>query len=106
MAVEVLNGPAGRNVDELRRQIKAKQAVAANPGKAAPAGSKPGDELITTSKENIAGTRLSGLGPKLVTDGSLPWRKGPVTGVSTAGSSEAAGGLASDPARARRSAAL
>ena len=48
MAVEVLAGPVGRNVDELIRQIKAMQAVADNPGKAAPAGWQPGGEMITT----------------------------------------------------------
>jgi peroxiredoxin (alkyl hydroperoxide reductase subunit C) len=53
MAVEVLHEPIGRNVDELIRQIKAMQAVAANPGKAAPAGWKPGDALITTGKADI-----------------------------------------------------
>jgi alkyl hydroperoxide reductase subunit AhpC len=53
MAVEVLTGPVGRNVHELIRQIKAMQAVAANPGKAAPAGWKPGDPLIDTGKEYI-----------------------------------------------------
>jgi len=51
MAVEVLTGPVGRNVDELIRQIKAMQEVAKNQGKAAPAGWKPGDELIGTGKE-------------------------------------------------------
>lgn len=48
MAVEVLTGPVGRSVDELIRQIKAMQAVADNPGKAAPAGWQPGDDMITT----------------------------------------------------------
>lgn len=37
-AVEMLTPPVGRNVNELMRQIKALQAVAQNPGKAAPAG--------------------------------------------------------------------
>ena len=53
MGVEVLTGPVGRNVDELIRQIKAMQAVAANPGQAAPAGWKPGDKLIGTGKAFI-----------------------------------------------------
>lgn len=53
MAVEVLTGPVGRNVDELIRQIQAMQAVKANPGMAAPAGWKPGDALIKTGKEQI-----------------------------------------------------
>ena len=53
MAVEVLIGPVGRNVDELIRQIKAMQEVAKNPGKAAPAGWKPGDDLIGTGKDFI-----------------------------------------------------
>ena len=53
MAVEVLAGPIGRNVDELIRQIKAMQAVADNPGKAAPAGWKPGDKLIGAGKDYI-----------------------------------------------------
>ena len=52
-AVEVLVGPVGRNVEELLRQIKAMQAVRANPGKAAPAGWMPGDDLIGTGKEYI-----------------------------------------------------
>ena len=52
-AVEVLTDPVGRNVDELIRQIKAFQAVKANPGKAAPAGWKPGKPLIKTGKEEI-----------------------------------------------------
>ena len=52
-AVEVLTGPVGRNVNELIRQIKAMQAVAANPGKAAPAGWEPGDALIGTGKDFI-----------------------------------------------------
>gem|GEM_PF-5768128 len=43
-------GPVGRNVDALIRQIKAVQAVAANPGRAAPAGWKAGDELIGTGQ--------------------------------------------------------
>ena len=56
LGVEVLHGPIGRNVDELIRQIKAMQIVAANPGKAAPAGWLPSDGtkgLITTEKEDI-----------------------------------------------------
>jgi len=53
MAVEVLVGPIGRNVDELIRQIKAMQVVAKNPGKAAPAGWKPGGKLIDTGKDVI-----------------------------------------------------
>ncbi len=46
--VEVLAGPVGRNVQELIRQVKAMQAVAANPGHAAPAGWQPGSDMITT----------------------------------------------------------
>lgn len=53
LAVEVLTDPVGRNVSELIRQIQAMQAVKANPGKAAPAGWKPGDPMIETSKEKI-----------------------------------------------------
>jgi peroxiredoxin (alkyl hydroperoxide reductase subunit C) len=53
MAVEVLTGPVGRNVEELIRQIKAMQAVKANPGMAAPAGWQPGDDMITTGKDDI-----------------------------------------------------
>jgi peroxiredoxin (alkyl hydroperoxide reductase subunit C) len=53
MGVEILTGPVGRNVDELIRQIKAMQEVAKNPGKAAPAGWQPGEELIGTGKEFI-----------------------------------------------------
>lgn len=52
-AVEMLAPPVGRNVEELIRQIKALQEVEANPGKAAPAGWKPGDDLIETGKEYI-----------------------------------------------------
>jgi peroxiredoxin (alkyl hydroperoxide reductase subunit C) len=52
-AVEVLTEPVGRNVEELIRQIKAMQAVKANPGQAAPAGWKPGDPLIKTGKDYI-----------------------------------------------------
>ena len=52
-AVEILTDPVGRNVAELIRQIKAMQAVRDNPGKAAPAGWKPGDSLIKTGKEEI-----------------------------------------------------
>jgi peroxiredoxin (alkyl hydroperoxide reductase subunit C) len=48
LAVEVLTAPVGRNTKELIRQIQAMQAVAANPGKAAPAGWQPGDKMITT----------------------------------------------------------
>lgn len=48
-AVEVVTGPVGRNVQELIRQLQAMQAVSNNPGKAAPAGWKPGDKLITTN---------------------------------------------------------
>jgi NADH-dependent peroxiredoxin subunit C len=48
MAVEVMTGPVGRSVDELIRQIQAMQAVADNPGMAAPAGWQPGDDMITT----------------------------------------------------------
>jgi len=53
MAVEVLAGPIGRNVDELIRQIQAMQAVAKNRGKAAQAGWTPGKKLITTKKSDI-----------------------------------------------------
>lgn len=53
LAVEVINGPVGRDVDELIRQIKALQAVEENPGKAAPAGWKPGDKLIDTDEAAI-----------------------------------------------------
>jgi len=53
MGVEVLTGPVGRNVKELIRQIQAMQAVAENPGKAAPAGWKPGKKLIGTGKDYI-----------------------------------------------------
>lgn len=53
MGIEVLTGLVGRNVDELIRQIKAMQEVAKNPGKAAPAGWKPGDKLIGTGKDFI-----------------------------------------------------
>jgi peroxiredoxin (alkyl hydroperoxide reductase subunit C) len=53
MAVEVLTGPVGRNVDELIRQIKAMQAVEKNTGKATPAGWKPGDKLIDTDEDAI-----------------------------------------------------
>jgi peroxiredoxin (alkyl hydroperoxide reductase subunit C) len=52
-AVEVLTGPVGRNVEELIRQVQAMQAVRANPGKAAPAGWRPGDPLIGTGKDAI-----------------------------------------------------
>ena len=52
-AVEIMHTPVGRNVKELIRQIKAMQAVTANPGKAAPAGWEPGQELIGTGKEYI-----------------------------------------------------
>ncbi|MBC8186547.1 redoxin domain-containing protein [candidate division KSB1 bacterium] len=52
-AVEMLTPPVGRNVNELIRQIKALQAVDANPGKAAPAGWKPGGKMIGTGKEYI-----------------------------------------------------
>jgi alkyl hydroperoxide reductase subunit AhpC len=48
MGVEILAGPIGRNTEELIRQVQAMQAVAANPGMAAPAGWKPGDKLIST----------------------------------------------------------
>ncbi len=53
MAVEILAGPIGRNIDELIRQIQAMQAVAKNRGKAAPAGWTPGKKLITTKKSDI-----------------------------------------------------
>lgn len=53
LGVEVLTGPVGRNVDELIRQIKAMQTVAANPGQAVPAGWQPGGKLIKTSKDFI-----------------------------------------------------
>ena len=52
-AVEIMHTPVGRNVKELIRQIKAMQAVTANPGKAASAGWEPGQELIGTGKEYI-----------------------------------------------------
>lgn len=51
--VEVLAEPIGRNTDELIRQIQAMQAVRGNPGMAAPAGWKPGEELIETGKDQI-----------------------------------------------------
>jgi len=53
MAVEVMVGPVGRNADELIRQIQAMQTVAKNPGKAAPAGWKPGGKLITTRQKDV-----------------------------------------------------
>ncbi len=53
MAVEVLTGPVGRNVDELIRQVQAMQAVEKEKGKAAPAGWKPGGRLITTGVGDI-----------------------------------------------------
>jgi len=53
MAVEVLTEPVERRAHELIRQIKAIQAVAKNPGKAAPAGWKSGDKLIGTGKDYI-----------------------------------------------------
>lgn len=53
LAVEVITGPVGRNVDELIRQIKAMQAVEKNPGKATPAGWHPGDKFIDTDKDAI-----------------------------------------------------
>ncbi len=52
-AVEILTPPLGRNVNELIRQIKALQAIAKHPGKAAPAGWKPGKKLIGTGKDYI-----------------------------------------------------
>ncbi|MBD3180570.1 MAG: redoxin domain-containing protein [Candidatus Latescibacteria bacterium] len=52
-AVEMMTPPVGRNVNELIRQIKAFQAVEENPGKAAPAGWQPGDDLINTGKDYI-----------------------------------------------------
>ena len=52
-AVEIMHTPVGRNVSELIRQIKAMQAVTANPGMAAPAGWQPGDDLIKTGKDFI-----------------------------------------------------
>ncbi len=52
-AVEILSPPVGRNVEELIRQIQAFQAVRANPGKAAPAGWKPGAPMIDTDKDAI-----------------------------------------------------
>jgi peroxiredoxin (alkyl hydroperoxide reductase subunit C) len=52
-AVEIMHTPVGRNVKELIRQIKAMQAVTANPGMAAPAGWQPGEPLIHTGKEYI-----------------------------------------------------
>ncbi len=53
MAVEVMVGPVGRNVDELIRQLQAMQIVARNKGKAAPAGWRPGDKLITTRQRDV-----------------------------------------------------
>jgi peroxiredoxin (alkyl hydroperoxide reductase subunit C) len=52
-AVEILSPPVGRNTAELLRQLQAFQAVEANPGKAAQAGWRPGDELISTGLEYI-----------------------------------------------------
>ena len=52
-AVEIMDAPVGSNVEELIRQIKAMQAVVADPGMAAPAGWKPGEALIHTGKEYI-----------------------------------------------------
>ena len=52
-AVEIIYPPVARSVDELIRQIKAMQAVDANPGMAAPAGWKPGGALIHTGKDYI-----------------------------------------------------
>jgi len=52
-AVEMLPPPVGRSTAELLRQLQAFQAVDANPGKAAPAGWQPGDDLIETGLEYI-----------------------------------------------------
>jgi len=53
MALEVMVPPLGRSVDEILRQFQALQAVTRNPGKAAPANWKPGDDLIGTGKKDI-----------------------------------------------------
>ena len=52
-AVEVVAGPVGRDVGELIRQVQAFQAVEANPGKAAPAGWRPGKPMIDTDQAAI-----------------------------------------------------
>jgi peroxiredoxin (alkyl hydroperoxide reductase subunit C) len=53
LAVEVVTPPLGRSVDDILRQFAALQAVAANPGKAAPANWTPGKNLINTGKDAI-----------------------------------------------------
>ena len=53
MATDAVVAPLGRNVDEILRQLAALQAVAANPGKAAPANWTPGDNLIGTGTKEI-----------------------------------------------------
>ncbi len=45
-AVEVLNAPVGRNVDELIRQIQAFQYVREHAGEACPAGWRPGKPTL------------------------------------------------------------
>jgi len=51
--VELMHTPAGRSVEELIRKIMALQAVVDNPGMAAPAGWKPGEDLISTDQDWI-----------------------------------------------------
>ena len=53
-AIEILNAPVGRNVDELIRQIKAFQCVRESNGKeATPAGWQPGTQTLTPSPDLV-----------------------------------------------------
>ncbi len=58
-ALEILNEPVGRNMDELVRQVEAFQHISENEGEATPAGwekgketLKPGPDLVGKVHEN------------------------------------------------------
>ena len=53
-AVEILNAPVGRNIEELIRQIKAFQCVRESGGKEAiPAGWQPGKKTLTPGPDLV-----------------------------------------------------
>jgi len=53
-AVEILNSPVGRNVDELIRQIEAFQCVRESKGtEATPAGWQPGKQTLKPSPDLV-----------------------------------------------------
>ncbi len=52
-AVEILNEPVGRNMDELVRQVEAFQHIRENEEEATPAGWEPGQKTLKPGKDLV-----------------------------------------------------